>query len=83
MSKTNVKIEKNIPPPERNSLGDLPLLDMEIGDSIQVPIEPDSGGRGVQTLRQRISRFQTANKGYRFTVSKDPNGGGMRVWRVM
>lgn len=82
MSNSNVKIEKNIPLPDRGNVLELPLKEMEKGDSISVPIHPDSKTREVKTLRQRISRFQSGNPDYRFTISKDPAGDGMRVWRV-
>lgn len=80
---TTVTIEKDVPMPERNRLPELPLLGMERGDSFLIEMETDNDNRAVQTLRQRISRFQSKNTNYRFTVRRDDEAGGMRVWRVM
>lgn len=79
---TPVKIEKNVPIPERNNLPDLPLQDMEIGDSFMIEMETDNNSRAVQTLRQRVSRFQTQNPNLRFRVMRDVTEKGMRVFRV-
>ena len=76
-------IEKDVPVPNVNNLPKLPLKEMQVGDSFPVNVGQDSSSRAVQTLRQRISRHQTANPETRFTVKRDPKGDGMRVWRVM
>lgn len=78
----NVLIEKGVPVPDRNKLPNLPLQTMEIGDSFLLQMSTDNDNRAVQTLRQRISRFQSKNPSRRFTVRRDGDGDGMRVWRV-
>tara|TARA_R110000803_G_scaffold37117_6_gene80005 strand:- start:281 stop:547 length:267 start_codon:yes stop_codon:yes gene_type:complete len=80
---TQIMIEKGVPVPERNRLPELPLEGMSVGDSFFLEMATDNDNRAVQTLRQRISRFQSKHPTFRFTVRRDDTATGMRVWRVI
>ena len=75
----NIKIEKNIPVPQRSRIPPLPLGAMDVGDSFKAPIA-SSDQKGVSSLRQRVSRFQKDYPTMRFSVVID--GDSMRVFRV-
>lgn len=75
----NIKIEKDIPLPQRSRLPDLPFGDMQVGDSFLAPV-PAEDQRLVAALRQRVMRFQRMNGEKRFSVVRD--GDSMRVFRV-
>jgi hypothetical protein len=67
------KIDKNIPLPEPE-VGSVPLNDMEVGDSVQFPIEERSR---VLTNAGSLKR----RKGKVFTV-KTLDENNCRVWRI-
>ena len=73
----SIRIEKNVPIPKRAELPDLPLNQMEIGNSFVLDI--DDSGRGA--LRQRIYRYQKSNWPKRFRVSKIDDE-AVRVHRI-
>lgn len=75
----NIKIEKDIPLPQRSRLPDLPFNDMQVGDSFLAPV-PSDDQRLVAALRQRVMRFQRMHDDKRFSVVRD--GENMRVFRV-
>ncbi len=74
-----IKIEKNVPVPQRSRIPPLPLADMAIGDSFKAPIK-SADQKGVSSLRQRVSRFQKSYPTMRFSVVID--GENMRVFRI-
>lgn len=76
---TMIKIEKNVPVPQRSRIPSLPLEEMDIGDSFRAPVEA-ADQKAVSSLRQRVARFQRANPAMRFSVVID--GDNMRVFRV-
>ena len=53
----SISIDKHIPMPKRTKIPDLPLTEMEVGDSFKAPINA-SDATEVRALRQRISRWQ-------------------------
>ncbi len=73
-----IQIDKHIPIPKRTKIPDLPLGDMEIGDSFLAPINAQSEVE-VRALRQRVSRWQRGLTS-RFSVVRSEEG--MRVFRV-
>jgi hypothetical protein len=76
---TTIKIEKNVPVPQRTRIPSLPLDQMEVGDSFAAPIKA-TDPKAVSSLRQRVSRFQRVNPQMRFSVVID--GENMRVFRI-
>ncbi len=74
-----IQIEKHIPIPKRTKIPDLPLGEMEIGDSFLAPINANEETE-VRALRQRVSRWQRGTTS-RFSVVRD--GESMRVFRVL
>jgi len=75
----SIRIEKNVPLPQRSRLPDLPFQNMQIGDSFLAPV-PVGDQRLIGALRQRVSRYQKTNPDQRFSVVKD--GEQMRVFRI-
>jgi hypothetical protein len=75
----SIRIEKNIPLPQRSRLPDLPFQEMQIGDSFLAPVSCGDK-KSIGALRQRVSRFQRMNPKMRFSVVQD--GEQMRVFRV-
>ncbi|MBM54253.1 MAG: hypothetical protein CMB36_04395 [Euryarchaeota archaeon] len=75
----DIQIEKHVPIPKRTKIPDLPLAEMEIGDSFVAPINA-SEQTEVRALRQRISRWQRDRLPVRFSVVRD--GEQMRVFRI-
>jgi hypothetical protein len=78
MSNLKIKIEKGVNYPRRNELPTMPLGDMEAGDSFFLPVDM-TNDRLIQTLRQRVCRYQRV-KGGKYSVLKE--GEGMRVYRL-
>lgn len=79
-----IQIDKHIPMPQRTKIPDLPLLDMETGDSFKAPINANSPTE-VRALRQRISRWQrTSTSRFSCVRDKDRETGEdiMRVFKV-
>ena len=74
-----IKIERNIPIPQRTRLPELPFSEMEINESFLAPVSYDEA-RLVQALRQRVVRFQRRHPPKKFSVVRD--GEKMRVFRV-
>jgi hypothetical protein len=74
-----IKIEKDIPIPQRTRLPELPFSEMEINESFLAPVSYDEA-RLVQALRQRVVRFQRRHPPKKFSVVRD--GEKMRVFRV-
>jgi hypothetical protein len=79
-----MKIDRDIPLPDRIAkrvtIGPLPLSDLAVGDSILVECSPEEMQRVLHSVRVRLSRFKQANKGYKFSSTKDKKG--IRIWRV-
>ncbi len=75
----DIVIEKHVPMPKRTRIPDLPLAQMEVGDSFVAPINA-SDQTEVRALRQRISRWQRDQQPMKFSVVRD--GDQMRVFRV-
>ena len=75
----DIVIEKHVPMPKRTRIPDLPLAQMEVGDSFVAPINA-SDQTEVRALRQRISRWQRDQQAMKFSVVRD--GDQMRVFRV-
>lgn len=75
----DIVIEKHVPMPKRTRIPDLPLAQMEVGDSFVAPINA-SDQTEVRALRQRISRWQRDQQPMKFSVVRD--GEQMRVFRV-
>lgn len=74
-----IKIEKDIPIPQRTRLPELPFSEMEINESFLAPVSYDEA-RLVQALRQRVVRFQRRHPPKKFSVVRD--GDQMRVFRI-
>jgi len=74
-----IKIERNIPIPQRTRLPELPFSEMEINESFFAPVMSEDA-RLVQALRQRVVRFQRRNTPKKFSVVRD--GDQMRVFRI-
>ena len=74
-----IKIEKDIPIPQRTRLPELPFSEMEINESFLAPVSYDEA-RLVQALRQRVVRFQRRHPPKKFSVVRD--GEKMRVFRI-
>ena len=74
-----IKIERNIPIPQRTRLPELPSSEMEINESFLAPVM-SGDARLVQALRQRVVRFQRRNPPKKFSVVRD--GDQMRVFRI-
>ena len=74
-----IKIEKDIPIPQRTRLPELPFSEMEINESFLAPVSCEEA-RLVQALRQRVVRFQRRHPPKKFSVVRD--GEKMRVFRV-
>lgn len=81
-----VKIETGVPLPKRIRnrflVGRMPLDELNPGDSFLVEVPPEKIGQAVHSIRVRLTRYAAANKGKRFSSSKDPGGKGIRVWRI-
>ena len=74
-----MQIEKNEPIPDRNvSVRRYPFREMEVGDSIFLPIPEGEAMWGAARV------FQYRNTGYNFTARKVQKDDviGYRVWRV-
>tara|TARA_R100000951_G_scaffold57326_1_gene48167 strand:- start:7496 stop:7726 length:231 start_codon:yes stop_codon:yes gene_type:complete len=74
-----IKIEKDIPIPQRTRLPELPFSEMEINESFLAPVS-FAEARLVQALRQRVVRFQRQHPPKKFSVVRD--GEKMRVFRI-
>ncbi len=74
-----IKIEKDIPIPQRTRLPELPFSEMEINESFLAPVSYEEA-RLVQALRQRVVRFQRRHPPKKFSVVRD--GDQMRVFRI-
>ena len=76
--------DRHIPMPKRTKIPDLPLTEMEVGDSFKAPINAGDATE-VRALRQRISRWQR-NSTSRFSCIRDTDGETgeaiMRVFKV-
>ena len=79
-----MKIDSNVPLPRhlagRVRIGPLPLLDLDVGDSILVECNPDEIERVLHSVRVRLSRFRSKNKTFRFSSAAEKKG--IRIWRV-
>lgn len=75
----DIVIEKHVPMPKRTKIPDLPLAEMEVGDSFVAPINAGDQTE-VRALRQRISRWQRDRHPMKYSVVRD--GEQMRVFRV-
>lgn len=79
-----MKIDKNVPLPDRiakrTSIGPLPLAELNVGDSILVECNQAEMEKVLHSVRVRLSRFAQANKGYKFSSTKENKG--IRIWRV-
>lgn len=79
-----IQIDKHIPMPKRTKIPNLPLTEMEIGDSFKAPIDANSTAE-VRALRQRISRWQrTSTSRFSCVRDRDEHTGEdiMRVFKV-
>lgn len=80
----SISIDKHIPMPKRTKIPDLPLTEMEVGDSFKAPINAGDATE-VRALRQRISRWQR-NSTSRFSCIRDTDSDTgeaiMRVFKV-
>ena len=74
-----IKIEEDIPIPQRTRLPELPFSEMEINESFLAPVSCEEA-RLVQALRQRVVRFQRRHPPKKFSVVRD--GDQMRVFRI-
>lgn len=76
------KIEKNIPPPSRNKIGNLPFPQMKIGDSFFIEAV------GAEQKRQAVNAAGVAARNWgtrnspktRFSCKRVDDG--VRVWRI-
>lgn len=75
-----ITIEKNIPLPKesRGRKIKYPFADLEIGDSFYVGF----GGRKEKTLRNTLTQCSKRCTGRKFTVRRDGDRLGLRVWRT-
>jgi hypothetical protein len=71
-------IEKNVDPPAKAVRLQMPLKDLEIGDSFLVKIPRDIS---EATVRQRMHRFQKKNPGVRLSLRR-VDAHFMRLFRV-
>jgi hypothetical protein len=80
MSKSTkkVKIENNVPLPNKSGIPPLPLPTMSVGESFALSPISDCG---KNTIRQRVSRYQLDNPPRKYSVRtiKDDE---VRVFRV-
>lgn len=70
------KIEKNIPIPQRLGI-QFNFREMEVGDSILIPCEPDSLEKS--RAASALGKFKKET-GLKFVTRQMPEG--MRIWRV-
>ena len=79
-----IKIESGVPLPKRAHkipLPDLPLDQMEVGQSFKLPVTQEHMTRTMNALRMKVQRYQRANSGYRFSViTETPES--IRVFRI-
>lgn len=85
-----LKIDSNIPLPSfatRKSLGELPLHEMQVGDSILVSTDAEGDLRRLdRALRMRLWRFVQGHPNFKFSCRRVPasttGDQDIRVWRV-
>ena len=79
-----MKIDSNVPLPNRLAgrvrIGSLPHFDLGVGDSVLVECNPDEIDRVLHSVRVRLSRLHSKNKGFRFSSTAEKKG--IRIWRV-
>lgn len=78
MSQTQIKIEKNVPLPETNSLPPMPFEKMEVNDSFVVELQSPTDKK---TVRQRMYRYQKKNPNVRLSLRKIDDD-SVRVYRL-
>jgi hypothetical protein len=64
---SKIKIEKNVPMPTRSNVPELPLDQMEVGDSFAYELQ---GDKDYAVVRQRLTRYQKSNPPVRFSMKK-------------
>ncbi len=78
-----IKIEKGIPIPSRIAkrvrVGDLPLGELDEGDSLLVECTDEEKDRVIHSLRVRLGRFTKKEPKFKFSSTKVQ--GGVRIWR--
>jgi hypothetical protein len=80
-----IRIEKGVALPERikkrEVIGDLPLAEMALFDSISIPVKTaEEMQRKVKNLRTRVWRFKQSHPDFDFTVVKGVDH--IRIYRV-
>jgi hypothetical protein len=79
----SVKIEKGVPIPSRIAsrvrVGNLPLGELDVGDSILVECTDEEKNRVIHSLRVRLGRFTKKEPDFKFSSTKVQ--GGIRIWR--
>jgi hypothetical protein len=80
-----MKIERNVGVPKerkRTKVGELPLEDLNVGDSIVIDFDPEEINKAAHSIRVRCSVFSKNNPKYKFSVHKDSKKNKIRIWRV-
>jgi hypothetical protein len=81
-TKTPFAIEKGIAMPFRQRLPEMPLAEMNVGDSFLIENLADNPA-DVTAVRQRIFRFHKANPNVRLSLVRDNEvDGAMRLFRL-
>jgi hypothetical protein len=76
---SDIKIENDVPlPKKKQKVPDLPLSDMEVGDSFTMGEQTD---RMKNAIRQRLVRYQKSNQPVKFSMITEENG-HVRIFRV-
>lgn len=83
---TSIKIESGVPLPDRIKnrfvVGPMPLDELNPGDSFLIEVPDKNMRQAVHSIRVRLTRYASLNKGKKFSSSKDVTGTGIRVWRI-
>lgn len=78
MSKTQFQIDSDVAPPKK--IPEIPFDLMNPGDSVKLP---NLSSTDVDTVRQRMHRYQIKNPGAKLSLVKDPNdSGAMRLFKL-
>ena len=80
-----MKIERNVGVPKerkRTKVGELPLEDLNVGDSIVIDFDPEEINKAAHSIRVRCSVFSKNNPKYKLSVHKDSKKNKIRIWRV-
>jgi len=79
------EIKKGIPLPRdkgRPSKYNLPLEDMKVGDSIEIPVSKKDLAVEIKILRNAVDRYKAKRLDTNFSVMKLSDNSGVGIWRT-